>query len=31
MARSAMAVIVRLGLTPGFAGIAAPSQTMRFS
>ena len=31
IACSAFAVIVRLGLTPGLAGIAAPSQTSRFS
>src|ERR671910_1446252 len=31
IARSASAVIVRLGLTPGFAGTAAPSHTSRFS
>ena len=31
IARSASAVIVRLGLAPTFAGIAAPSQTSRFS
>ena len=31
IACSARAVIVRLGLTPGLAGIAAPSQTSRFS
>ena len=31
IACSALAVIVRLGLTPGLAGIAAPSQTIRFS
>ena len=30
IACSASAVIVRLGLTPGLAGIAAPSQTIRF-
>ena len=31
IACSALAVIVRLGLTPGLAGIAAPSVTSRFS
>ena len=31
IARSAIAVIVRLGFTPMFAGTAAPSQTSRFS
>ena len=31
IACSASAVIVRLGLTPGLAGIAEPSQTSRFS
>lgn len=30
IARSAIAVIVRLGFTPGLAGTAAPSQTSRF-
>ena len=31
IARSASAVIVRLGLTPTFAGTTEPSQTSRFS
>ncbi len=31
IACSASAVIVRLGLTPTFAGTAEPSQTSRFS
>ena len=31
IACSAIAVIVRLGLTPTLAGIAEPSQTSRFS
>src|SRR5207253_1735391 len=31
IARSARAVIVRLGLTPGLAGTAAPSQTSRLT
>ena len=31
IACSAIAVMVRLGLTPGLAGTAAPSQTSRFA
>jgi hypothetical protein len=30
IARSAIAVIVRLGFTPGLAGMTAPSQISRF-
>jgi hypothetical protein len=30
IARSAIAVMVRLGFTPGFAGMTAPSQIRRF-